>query len=66
MMMKTREIVMITLFGLALLTGCEKTNESTPATGSPSGQTMTETAPASTMPSPAATAPAPAVTEGNE
>jgi outer membrane protein assembly factor BamE (lipoprotein component of BamABCDE complex) len=57
--MKTREIAMITLFGLALLTGCEKTNESTPATGSQSGQTMTETAPA-------ATAPAPAVTEGNE
>lgn len=59
MMMKTREIVMITLFGMALLTGCEKTNETTPATGSPSGQTMTETAPA-------AMTPAPAVTEGNE
>lgn len=52
--MKTREIIAVSLFGLALLTGCNKGEETTtPATGSSS-----ETAPAATTPAPATTAPA--------
>lgn len=54
--MKTREVIAVSLFGLALLTGCNKGEETTtPATGSSS-----ETAPAETTPAPATTAPAPA------
>lgn len=54
--MKIREVIAVSLFGLALLTGCNKGEETTtPATDSSS-----ETAPAATTPAPATTAPAPA------
>ncbi len=52
--MKIREVIAVSLFGLALLTGCNKGEETTtPATGSSS-----ETAPAATTPAPAESAPA--------
>lgn len=59
--MKTREVIAVSLFGLALLTGCNKGEEpTTPATGSSSETAPAESAPAEPAPAePAPAAPAP-------
>lgn len=58
--MKTREVIAVSLFGLALLTGCNKGEEpTTPATGSSSETAPAESAPApETTPAPTESAPA--------